>query len=58
MAGPHRHPYVTADPKDDYMVALYRDCAADPLVSGDSDLLELGAENVNVLTPGELLAQR
>lgn len=50
-------PPVTADPKDDYLVALYRNADADLLVSGDSDLLELGAADVTVLTPGELLGR-
>lgn len=56
-ADPTNVPAVTSDPKDDYLVALYRDCGADLLVSGDSDLLELDAEDVVVLTPGELLAR-
>lgn len=56
-ADPIDIPAVTGDPKDDYLVALYRDCDADVLVSGDSDLLDLDAENVRVLTPGELLVQ-
>jgi len=56
-ADPADIPAVTGDPKDDYLVALYRDCDADLLVSGDSDLLDLEAEDVSVLTPGELLAQ-
>ena len=46
---------VTRDPKDDYLVALYRSCRADPLVSGGSDLLDLAADDVTVLTPGALL---
>lgn len=36
---PTEIPAVTDDPKDDYLVALYRDNSADLLVSGDSDLL-------------------
>jgi putative PIN family toxin of toxin-antitoxin system len=52
---PSEVPPATGDPKDDYLVALYRDCQADLLVSGDSDLLDLGAADVNVVTPGELL---
>ena len=56
-ADPTEVPAVTSDPKDDYLVALYRDCGADLLVSGDSDLLALDAEDVVVLTPGELLAR-
>jgi len=45
---------ATGDPKDDYLVALYRSCQADLLVSGDSDLLDLAADDVTVLTPGAL----
>jgi uncharacterized protein len=48
-------PPATGDPKDDYLVALHRSCQADLLVSGDSDLLELAADDVTVLTPGALL---
>ncbi len=48
-------PAVTADPKDDYLVALYRDCNADLLVSGDSDLIDLDVDDVTVLTPRDLL---
>lgn len=50
-------PAVTDDPKDDYLVALYRDNSADLLVSGDSDLLDLTAADVTVVTPAELLNQ-
>lgn len=48
---------VTGDPKDDYLVALCRDSAADLIVSGDPDLTSLNVEDVDVLTPGELLQQ-
>ena len=54
-ADPTDVPSVTGDPKDDYLVALHRSCQADLLVSGDSDLLELVAPDVLVLTPGDLL---
>lgn len=54
-ADPTDVPSVTGDPKDDELVALHRSCQADLLVSGDSDLLELEAPDVVVLTPGELL---
>lgn len=43
------------DPKDDSLVALYRDCDAYVLVSGDSDLTDLDADDITVLTPRELL---
>lgn len=42
-------------PKDDELIALHRSCQADLLVSGHSDLLELAAEDVDVLTPGARL---
>lgn len=43
-ADPTDVPAVTGDPKDDYLVALYRDCGAGLLISGDSDLLDLEAK--------------
>lgn len=52
---PAEVPPVTGDPKDDYLVALHRNAGAEVLVSGDSDLLELDADDVTVVTPGELL---
>lgn len=48
---------VTGDPKDGYLVALYRACDADVLVSGDNDLTSLDESDVTVLTPAELLDQ-
>jgi uncharacterized protein len=48
-------PPVTGDPKDDYLVALYRACEADLLVSGDDDLTSLDETDVTVLTPAEML---
>lgn len=54
---PTEIPPVTADPKDDYLVALFRDNDADLLVSGDSDLLDLTANDLTVVTPAELLAR-
>lgn len=56
-ADPTDVPAVTGDPKDDYLVALYRDCDADLLISGDSDFFALEAADVDVLTPGALLAR-
>lgn len=52
---PAEVPAVTPDPKDDYLVALYRDCDADLLISGDSDLTDFDADDITVLTPRELL---
>ena len=54
---PSHVPAVTADPKDDYLVALFRDCGAGLLISGDSDLLDLDADDVTVLTPRDILDQ-
>jgi uncharacterized protein len=54
---PREVPPVTADAKDDYLVALHRSAKADLLVSGDPDLTELQAADVSVLTPGELLGR-
>ncbi|MGH9917925.1 MAG: putative toxin-antitoxin system toxin component, PIN family [Nitrososphaerales archaeon] len=48
---------VTADPGDDYLVALAREAQADCLVSGDPDLHEVNIEDVEVLTPAEFLAR-
>lgn len=52
---PSERPPVTADPKDDYLVALARSAKADALVSGDPDLTELDLPDLQVLTPRQLL---
>lgn len=52
---PEEIPEVTADPGDDYLVALAIAAAADALVSGDKDLTELVDPPVPVLTPRRLL---
>ena len=52
---PAEVPPVTADPKDDYLVALYRGCGAGLLVSGDSDLVDRDEDDVQVVTPRGLL---
>lgn len=49
-------PASTPDPKDDYLVALYRDADADALITGDADFAGLADELV-VMTPAELLAR-
>ena len=49
-------PESTPDPKDDYLVALYRDADADALITGDADFAGLADELV-LMTPAELLAQ-
>lgn len=48
-------PGLTADPKDDYLVALARSTGADYLISGDPHLTELVDPEPPVLTPGQLL---
>ena len=49
-------PQCTPDPKDDYLVALYREADADALVTGDADFAGLTGELV-VMTPAEMLAR-
>ena len=44
-------PAATADPKDDYLVALTRSAGAAALVSGDAHLVELPSQLCRVLTP-------
>jgi predicted nucleic acid-binding protein len=49
-------PGVTRDPKDDPLVACAVEGAADYLVSGDRDLLDLGeTENIRMVTPREFV---
>ncbi len=49
-------PGVTRDPKDDPLVACAVEGAADYLVSGDRDLLDLGeTENILMVTPREFV---
>lgn len=49
-------PQSTPDPKDDYLVALYREADADALVTGDADFAGLTGQFV-VMTPAEMLAR-
>lgn len=49
-------PESTPDPKDDYLVALYRDADADALITGDTDFAGLADELV-LMMPAELLAR-
>lgn len=49
-------PASTPDPKDDYLVALYREADADALVTGDADFAGVAGELV-VMTPAEMLAR-
>lgn len=55
VADPEAIDPVTADPDDDYLVALARRERVDALVSGDSDLTGMVNPNVRVLTPAEAL---
>lgn len=56
VSGTLQLPGVTRDPKDDPLVACAVEGAADFLVSGDRDLLDLGAiENTRMVTPREFM---
>lgn len=55
VADPENVERVTADPDDDYLVALAVAAGADALVSGDVHLTELVDAPVSVLTPRQLL---
>lgn len=46
---------VSRDPDDDYLVALARAAAVDALVSGDKDLTSLQLDDLDILTPRQLL---
>jgi uncharacterized protein len=48
---------LTADPKDDYLLALGRAARADAIVSGDSHLTGLDAPEPPVLTPRQFLEE-
>jgi putative PIN family toxin of toxin-antitoxin system len=48
-------PFRSRDPDDDYLVALAISRRAF-LVTGDRDLLDLGGENMPILTPAEFVA--
>jgi putative PIN family toxin of toxin-antitoxin system len=47
---------ITQDPKDDYLIALAREAAADAIVSGDADLLLEGIEPP-ILNPSSLVEE-
>ena len=55
VADPENVERVTADPDDDYLVALAAAAGADALGSGDVHLAELVDAPVSVLTPGQFL---
>lgn len=52
---PASQPGLTADPDDDYLVALARSTGADYLVSGDAHLLEIPDPRPPVLGPRAFL---
>jgi putative PIN family toxin of toxin-antitoxin system len=50
-------PRRSADPDDDYLIALALACEADLIVSGDRDLLELEGEDLpRIVRPAEFLS--
>jgi putative PIN family toxin of toxin-antitoxin system len=48
---------ITRDPKDDYLIALAREAAADVIVSGDADLLLLERIEPPILSPSRLIEE-
>jgi uncharacterized protein len=46
---------VSSDPDDDYLVALARAAGVDALVSGDEDLTSLELNDLDILTPRQVL---
>lgn len=52
---PPVQPGLTADPDDDYLIALARAAQADYLVSGDRHLLDVDDPEPPVLTPRQFL---
>ncbi len=52
---PPAQPALTADPDDDYLIALARAANGDYVVSGDRHLLELADPDPPVLTPRQFL---
>ena len=57
VADPDDVPSVSADPDDDYLVALAAREHADALVSGDHDLTALDRNDRPILTPAQALAR-
>ena len=55
IAEPEVQPGLTADPADDYIVAVAQASNADFIVSGDAHLLEVEDPEPPVLTPGAFL---
>ena len=48
---------IARDAKDDYLIALAREAAADAIVSGDADLLVLTDLEPRVVSPSDLVAE-
>jgi len=48
---------IAHDPKDDYLIALAREAAADVIVSGDVDLLVLEGIELPILSPSRLIEE-
>lgn len=49
-------PYLSRDPKDDYLLAIAESYQADFLITGDDDLLMLGTyQNTTIVTMGQFL---
>lgn len=47
-------PEKTADPDDDYLIALAREHQADAIVSGDRHLLDAASSDLSVMRPREM----
>jgi len=56
VADPPNPEQIARDPKDDYLIALACDAAADALVSGDPDLLVLDETEPPIVNPASLAA--
>jgi putative PIN family toxin of toxin-antitoxin system len=46
---------IARDPKDDYLIGLAREAAADAIVSGDADLLVLERIEPPILSPSSFV---
>lgn len=57
VADPPPEPGLTADPGDDYLVALARTSRANCIVSGDAHLTGLPDPRPPVFTPGEFVVE-
>ncbi len=57
LPDPHTVTPTARDPKDDYLIALAREPAADAIVSGDADLLVLERIEPPILSPSNLVEE-